>query len=201
MRSLLRPWRDVLRTKGERLAQEAGTHGPPGGVVNAADLFLLWRHERASPGRADAGQSIDSALWSALLGEAMDVGGLIAPADGPAPLRPQGGGGAIEVWTETELCAMHALRWLAIERGHDALRRRALNAAVWHVRETQPDNATNRPWAAHVFLEAWGATGDAGCRLYAETLLHNAEAGAEPTALIAEIVLDCAEALGRAIEG
>jgi hypothetical protein len=49
-----------------------------------------------------------------------------------------------------------------------------LQAAVdWHLEWTQPDNATNRPWGIHAFLALGGLEG----RMYAETMLHNAQAG------------------------
>jgi hypothetical protein len=55
------------------------------------------------------------------------------------------------VRTESELIALHALHELGERRGDETLRQRVRDAARWHLRELQPDNATNRPWAIHVF--------------------------------------------------
>jgi hypothetical protein len=57
---------------------------------------------------------------------------------------------------------------------------------------TQPDNATNRPWALHVFARG----GDPESTLYAETLLHNVTASdARHEALSRWILLDCVREL------
>jgi EAL domain-containing protein (putative c-di-GMP-specific phosphodiesterase class I) len=62
----------------------------------------------------------------------------------------------------------------------------------WHLEHTQPDNATNRPWALHVFVRA----GAPEARLYAETLLHNATASdARHEPLTRWILLDAAREL------
>jgi hypothetical protein len=81
---------------------------------------------------------------------------------------------AIEVWTECELAALHALHRiarLAPTAESTAIRRRTSEAIRWHLEHTQPDNATNRPWALHAFLMAEDGTGNQ--TIYAETLLHN----------------------------
>jgi EAL domain-containing protein (putative c-di-GMP-specific phosphodiesterase class I) len=62
----------------------------------------------------------------------------------------------------------------------------------WHLEFTQPDNATNRPWALHVFARA----GEPEWTLYAETLLHNATASdARHEPLTRWILLDCVREL------
>ncbi|MFK7962287.1 MAG: hypothetical protein AB8G96_17385 [Phycisphaerales bacterium] len=124
-----------------------------------------------------------------------------APNDDPAgtggSLLPRDRYRAIEVWTDADLAACHALWWLAElappERA--APWRERLHAVRdWHLEHTQPDNATNRPWAVHVFLELGTRDGER----YAETLLHNALAlGAEPTPLARVLLADAADALER----
>ena len=95
---------------------------------------------------------------------------LVEPGSGPLQAWPEDR--AIEVWTEEELASLHGL-WRIARRTSDAsLRGRLLAAARWHLENTQPDNATNRPWGLHVFLMEGSAEG----RVYAETLLHNATA-------------------------
>ncbi len=130
----------------------------------------------------------DVALWWTILLPARDPWRFVKPGDGP--LVPQDH--SIEVWTETELGALHAASRIARVRGDAALRRRCESAADWHVRHTQPDNATGHPWAIHVFVER--ATPDAD--LFAQTLLHNAMAlQARPGRFAACILLDGAGAL------
>jgi hypothetical protein len=124
------------------------------------------------------------------------------PGDGPL-LAPDGYL-AIEVWTECELSALHALHRL-IRTRHPALPSDAaarLDAAVrWHLEHTQPDNSTNRPWALHVFLRASlgqriAAVEPGAARFYAETLLHNMTATeARDEALARWILADAAREL------
>lgn len=85
----------------------------------------------------------------------------------------------IETWTETELGAIHALLWHATHQHNTQLKDRAFRAAHWMLDNLQPDNATNHPWAIHLFVtmsldprrdEPESAAAD----LYAQSLLHNA---------------------------
>ncbi len=135
----------------------------------------------------------DIGLWWALVDRRVDVDALLGPEPGPGagpgPLWPLGRREAIEVWTEAELSGLHALWALARQRCRDDWARRARLARDWHLLNTQPDNATNRPWALHVFV--LGGTPEA--RHYAETLLHNAMVGpGRPDLLSAWILLDAA---------
>lgn len=168
-------------------------------ALDAATPFLLWRAGLAATGPATAalrpqGARGDAALWWALIDEssalpdALDLG-----ADGP--LFPQSLYDTIEVWTESDLSAAQALWWLARERARPDFRERALNAAAWHIGAVQPDNATNRPWGLAVFLDLWRSRGNEESRLYAATLLHNAEAGAAVRTLLSgELLADAADA-------
>ncbi len=158
--------------------------------------FAAWREK--TPWTGVDPENPDDALWLAATDASRPVDPLIRPA--PGPLLERTLYSAIEVWTEADLSAMHALWWIARRRQAPALRERALHAASWHIEHIQPDNATNRPWASHVFLDLWRTAGLVEARLHAETLLHNAEAGAvdargTPGALIAAIVADSADAL------
>jgi hypothetical protein len=75
------------------------------------------------------------------------------------------------------------------------LRQRIERAMRWHLEHTQPDNATNRPWALHAFLLEGSPEG----RAYAGTLLHNAIAmGGTPEPLSAWILMDAAAELDLA---
>lgn len=133
-------------------------------------------------------ESLDLLLWRCAADPAVPVPPdlLAAPR---APLRPWLSDGPIEVWTEVELSSLHALWRLARLRNDPRLRDRAVAAMRWHLEHTQPDNATNRPWALHAFLQEGSAEGEA----YAGTLLHNALAhGGVPEALSAWILMDAA---------
>ena len=96
----------------------------------------------------------------------------------------------IELWTERELTIVHA-SWLL-----DGWTSIAESSARWLVREIQPDNATNLPWAVHVFASLAIEDGSHEARMYAETLLHNCLVSrGRPHELSALIVLDAARQL------
>lgn len=105
----------------------------------------------------------------------------------------------IEVWTETELAGLHALSHyvsLSTPEKADLIRKRIQSVVQWHIENTQPDNATCHPWAAHVFL--LHATPDA--QHFAETMLSNCLVlRAEPDDLSAWILKDSAAALSAYI--
>ena len=143
----------------------------------------------------------DVALWWDLLDDA----GEGAPSrwvdvDAPGAIFDRDVYSAVEVWTEAELAGLHALghrlRWMKAESGEArvavAWGRRMARAVAWHVAHTQPDNATNHPWALHLFLRH----GTAEARHFAEMLLSNClVTHAEPDELSAWILLDAAQAL------
>jgi hypothetical protein len=143
---------------------------------------------------ADSGEI---GLWWALTDARVDVDRIVARrADGP--IMSQGAFMTIEVWADAELSALHALWWLARRRNRNDWRQRLSAARDWHVINTQPDNATNRPWALHVFLIA----GRPECTHYAETLLSNCQAlHGRPDTLSAWILLDAARAIEDACAG
>jgi hypothetical protein len=130
-------------------------------------------------------------LWWALTDDRVDVDAIIGEAD-QGSLLPRDDYSAIEVWTDADLSAIHALWRLARDHDREDWRGRVESARDWHLEHTQPDNATNRPWALHVFLVG----GTPECAQYAETLLHNCMSfGGVPDALSAWILLDAANAL------
>ncbi len=111
-------------------------------------------------------------------------------------LFPQSGI-ALEVWTETDLAALHALWWLARTHHRPDWEALVRGASAWHLDNIQPDNATAHPWAVHLFALA-GAT-NPHARLYAETLLHNCQVSlGRPDKLSALILLDAACAIEAA---
>jgi hypothetical protein len=122
----------------------------------------------------------DVAAWTALATQAPPPARLL---QGPLnqPFVPLEDAAAIEVATELELATLHAMCNHAWSTFHPRELRtqiwqRTLGAAGWLLDNLQPDNATNHPWAAHVF--AIISMDDAHPRrleaaLYAQTLLHN----------------------------
>jgi len=110
-----------------------------------------------------------------------------------------GGGedaGTIETATEAELSGLHAAWRIARRCGDAGLLERCFEAATWAVEELQPDNATNRPWGAHVFAELWLARGNSGAALYAQTLVHNCQVTfGRPDRISALVLWDAAEEL------
>lgn len=201
-RSTLGLWADHVDSAASRGAGGSPADGAPAG-------FLAWAqgHDRQPAGRDGPGG--DEALWGALAWGGGDdrvdrlIGAGVAGRSrlDAGALFPHGSSETIEVWTERELSALHALWWLARVRTRPDWSLRADAAARWHVAHTQPDNATNRPWALHVFLLLDGPDETDG-RLYAETLLHNCQTlTGVPSALCALILRDTARALREAAGG
>lgn len=173
---------------------------------------------RAVPSGAREGPPLgagpDVGLWEALTDPGIDVDRLLrdagAGAAGPSRshgewsfpgLLPQRGVG-LEVWTERDLCAIHALHRLGVERGRGDWMALSERAAGLHVSHVQPDNATAHPWAIHVFVGLGLEQPGGGATLFAQTLLHNCQVAlGRPDALSALILLDAADALEGAAEG
>lgn len=145
-----------------------------------------------------AGGGPDEVLWPAALAGAgpllRDEADRLLAARAGSSLADAEGFLALEVWTECELSALHALSRLVRVDPTPARAARLEELRLWHLEHTQPDNATNRPWALHVFARA----GDPESALYAETLLHNVRASdARSEPLSRWILLDAARELGR----
>lgn len=142
----------------------------------AIEVPARWRstEPRSAPASAP---TLDVHLWWLVHQPQASLSALLDP-DGSGPLLAPGEGATIEVWTECELCALHALGRIVhgarpgdggVERT-SPWRARLDAARRWHLEHTQPDNATGRPWAIAVFA----AEPAPESQLYAQTLLHNA---------------------------
>ncbi len=195
---------------GDELGHRRSVDGP----------LLRWlkARGRAVPSGGTEGLGLDAGpdvrLWEALTDPGIDIDLLLrdvgAGAAGPSRLHgewsfpgllPQRGVG-LEVWTERDLCAIHALHRLGIERGRGDWVGLSERAAGLHVSHVQPDNATAHPWAIHVFVGLGLEQPGGGATLFAQTLLHNCQVAlGRPDALSALILLDAADALGGAGEG
>jgi hypothetical protein len=132
------------------------------------------------------------ALWWAISDESIGIEPFV-DLDGDGPLLDRDAYAAIEVWTDAELSALHALWTLGHMHHRGDWLDRIQRACAWHEEHTQPDNATNRPWALHVFV----LRDIAESQHYAQTLLQNAQIGGTPEPLSAWILLDAAHHLKR----
>lgn len=155
-------------------------------------LGPLILHLRGATGDGPADVDPDVALWWGLVdGGTGGVEGHVDLEDA-GPLWERGEETALEVWTERELCGLTALWRHWLRSGRKEIRQRCVAAAKWHIENTQPDNATNRPWGVAVFLGLGSAEG----RHYAETLVSNCCVNeGRPDVLSAYVLLDAAAAL------
>ena len=174
--------------------------------------FFAWRHARtrgnppdtATPDtHANANADPDTQLWHALTDKradplrtlaSFDAGHARDRTDGGALFGQHDGHVPLEVWTERELSAAHALGWLARTRRDPSLATRLDAAMAWHLENLQPDNATNHPWAVHLFLFWSDRHDNPSGRMYAETLLHNCQVSmGRADAFSAHILIDAAD--------
>lgn len=148
------------------------------------------------------GDMPDVRLWSALHHPAEPVEAWLGPECAHGPLLKHRSGTPIEVLTEAELCGLHALWSLAHRRKRADWAERCLNAAAWHIRELQPDNATNMPWGIHVFVMLGVRREDPLAFIEAESRLHNAKvSGGRPDRRSALILMHGAAELELQIAG
>lgn len=138
---------------------------------------------------ARSGETPERTLWSAASAGAVPDSSCL-DLDSEGPLWSADRWSAIEVWTEGELCGLHALaRLRRIREDHaGAIARRLRSAIKWHLENTQPDNATHRPWGVHLFLGHPEPEVD----LYGQTLLHGFEAAGRGDRDAAWILRDAA---------
>lgn len=105
----------------------------------------------------------------------------------------------IEWWTQAELSGVHALSIIGVRDRSPAILQRVERCAMWLLDEVQPDNATQWPWAVHIFAAiSIDASRDASIRTaarhYAQTLVHNALVNAgQPDRFAACILWSSAE--------
>lgn len=213
-------WARMLRSIARRSLEDAGLppdHDPDPAAF-ADDMghrrpldahFFAWRRSRVRgtpptpqpPPAPDDGP--DAALWHALTDpaadphaalDAFDTGSSRDRTDSGALFGQHAGRVPLEVWTERELAAAHALGWLARDRADGSLQQRVDAAMAWHLDNLQPDNATNHPFAVHLFLVHAAHREHHAGRMYAETLLHNCQVSmGRADTLSAHILLDAAD--------
>jgi hypothetical protein len=212
MISTIEDWANLLR----RISDHAGASDPSRSLEDFADEaghrravdrpFLAWLGRREPPAQAaPPSTDPDVAIWHAIatdtpIPEAVwefhrrsewrsdfDAGSLFPQRNASGPI-------AIEVWTEVELSALQGLAWKA--DADPDLRSLVRQTAHWLTENLQPDNATNHPWAIHVFAAIGVRDNNPDASMYAQTLLHNCQvAQGRSDAFSALILKDAADAL------
>lgn len=76
----------------------------------------------------------------------------IVATNGDGALHTMRGDDTLDTWTYRELVGLHALAHLALTRRNRGWAKRVEQVALYHLENTQPDNATNQPWAVFAFL-------------------------------------------------
>lgn len=118
------------------------------------------------------------------------------------PLFPNRQNDGIELWTELELSGLHAIWWLESDRDVAAVASRLTPLVEWHVDTLQPDNATQRPWAAHVFRIVAETTSNPSAQLHADQLVHASILRTGVPDVVSALVLrDAATAVDRWLRG
>ncbi len=156
----------AMRVLGEGRAGDLGSaFDAEGGGPDAAIWRVVLELEAVRLGRVEV-ESEALPLVESLLS--------VSTTDEPMASVAQSAATTIEVWTETELCGLHALWWCYALRSSSVLGDRIDRAKRWLLQNIQPDNATNRPWALPVFLIAAAEEQDGDSALFAGQLIHNA---------------------------
>ena len=102
---------------------------------------------------------------------------------------------SLDTWTYRELVGLHALSRLALLRGRNDWMNRVKDIAWFHLENTQPDNATNEPWAVAAFLMSDRT------RSFADQQLHDAttQGGGSLQLLPALLLADAADFLAELV--
>lgn len=138
------------------------------GHRRAIDVYLLSHLVGVPPPPPSPNAGTEVQLWSRIAANAKDYFWTEFSAKHEWLVRERDSL-TIETWTQAELCSLHAL-----SHAGPTMKPRADAAADWMLEHLQPDNATNHPWAIHVFLGRAAELKSSEHHLYAESLLHNA---------------------------
>ena len=123
---------------------------PPSDCVDLVLWQALCLLEQAEALRRD----IDVELIDSVVHQAIQIDPAFASAgpNRPAPLHRREDGEALDAWTYRELCGLHALAHLALQRRSTTWARRLEQVARYHLEHTQPDYTTTQPWGVFAFL-------------------------------------------------
>lgn len=140
-------------------AVEAYTGAPPDGAI--VDQ-VLWQAVCLMEFASLTVRDVDMEIVDGVV----DQIGLLAESDGA--LHERRADESLDAWTYRELCGLHALARLAVQRRNRAWARWVERIAIFHMDRTQPDHTTNQPWAVFAFL--WSPK----TRLFADQQIHDA---------------------------
>ncbi len=133
-------------TSSVRWIENYATEAPPPGQTAAALWSALCLFEQAKITRRDVDLELVDAVVHQIIAQQGPQGSLHAQADG------QGVAGSLDVWTYQEMCGLHALANLAVQRPHGGWTKRVEQIALYHLQHTQPDHVTTQPWGVFAFL-------------------------------------------------
>lgn len=186
-------WEESLRAWCDLLERQLASTPLPDGDI-AADLggvatAAAWRALALSV----AGKLLHRDAWCDL---ADDTFGRIARSQQPTGelLRASARDNPETHWFD-ELVILHALASYAVHTKDESAAAAVHRATAFHIRETQPDHATNEPWALLAFI--WNPD----TRSFADQILHTASTlhAQSPSGVASMLLADalyCLELLG-----
>jgi hypothetical protein len=146
------------------------------------------------PRKSDRDIALDERLWWTIQSGQIQTDLVQTWIADSGPLVVGSNEMAIEYRTMVELCALHGLWHIATREKSQKLLDRCLEAASWHTQELQPDNAINRPWGVHVFIELALRSQQEEiahlAHLHAQTLVHNASVSLGKPDLLSALILN-----------
>ena len=167
--------------------EQYGDVPPPADRVDVVLWQALCLLDQAEALRRDADvELIDSVVHQTIRTAPPDPGGAT-----DRPLHRRQDDEALNVWTCRELCGMHALANLALQRRNRPWARRLEQAALYHLEHTQPDYTTTQPWGVFAFL--WPDRTET----FAEQQIHGAtmQGGSCPGPMASLLLADAAHSL------
>lgn len=101
-----------------------------------------------------------------------------------------------EPWWQNEMVILHALHSFAMRSGNAEVLAKTMECADFHLREIQPDHATNEPWSVHAYAS------HADGNVTAETLWHAAyiQHAGRPGPVASLLARDAASALAAFLQ-
>ncbi len=173
----LRPWCDLLEAElGEINWGFAGLPASRGGVASEAAWTALALHVAGKVYVRDAWTDLASDTFGRLTRGQQPSGAFLqaSPADNPEPNAYH------------EFTILHAAASYAVQAEDRTLAAAVAKAAAYHVAETQPDHATEQPWALFPFIWSPPARPLADQLLHAATLSQPGGAEGVPLMLLAD---------------
>jgi hypothetical protein len=134
---------DVIRNEME---VRKGRHFLTAAVAAAAvirrgeSIAISWNSPEIPVRRPAAeGAAVADLVWRAYLRTLQPTALVFTVSDNPEP------------WWQNEMIILHALHSYALQSGNTRVLAKTLECADFHLREIQPDHATNEPWSVHAY--------------------------------------------------